>query len=59
MQASLIPTPHGFLAISARTAPLNIAVAGGTSDEAQERFRESAEAWALLHEAPDPEWAKT
>jgi hypothetical protein len=54
MQPTAIETPTGWMAISPRTAPLNIAVVGATADEATLRFRESAEAWARLHEAPDP-----
>jgi hypothetical protein len=58
MVPSLVRTPTGWLAISARTDPLNIAVVGGTEDEARDRFRESAKAWARLHDAPDPDWAE-
>lgn len=56
MAPSLVRTPTGWLAISARTDPLNIAVVGGSEDEARNRFSESAEAWARLHHAPDPDW---
>lgn len=54
MTPSLIQTPTGWLAISARTAPINIAVIGATEDDAETSFRESAAAWARLHESPEP-----
>ncbi len=54
MEPSLTQTPYGWLAISGRTAPLNIAVVGATPGEAQDRFRDSADAWARLHDVPEP-----
>lgn len=54
MSPSVIRTPTAWLAISPRMAPINIAVIGATENEARRRFAESATAWALLHDAPDP-----
>lgn len=54
MVPSLAETPTGWLAISPRTGPINIAVIGSTQVEARDRFVEAARAWAALHDAPDP-----
>ena len=51
MAPSAIRTPTGWLAISPRTAPINIAVVGATEDEARQRFADAAAAWAALHDA--------
>jgi len=55
MVPSVIPTRSGWLALSPRLAPINIGVVGSTEDEARTRFSESADAWARLHDAPEPE----
>lgn len=57
MRPSVIETTTGWLALSPRMAPINIGVVGRTHDEAAARFCDSAEAWARLHEAPEPELA--
>lgn len=54
MEPSVTQTPYGWLAISPRTAPLSIAVVGATPDEATGLFCQSADAWARLHDAPEP-----
>ncbi len=57
MEPSLLRSSNGWIALSPRTAPINIAVIGTTEDGAQARFRESAHAWASLHATPDPDLA--
>lgn len=53
MIPSVLPIRNGWLAISPRTAPINVAVKGTTEAEARELFRDSANAWARLHDIPD------
>jgi hypothetical protein len=55
MEPSVVETPTGWLALSPRMAPINIGVMGITREDAAAKFRESAEAWARLHDRPDPE----
>jgi len=59
MEPSLAPTPTGWMAISPRTAPINIAVMGATEDETRTLFAEAASAWAALHDAPESVVAAT
>lgn len=50
----LRPTPHGWLATSAPEYLLQIGVRGVDEEDARLRFRDEVEAWALLHDAPEP-----